>query len=296
MTNKNFDVVCFGEVLWDIVDDRELPGGSPANVAYHLTQLNKKTRIISRVGNDDRGKMLKDVFGERGINTDFFQTDFIHPTGTVLAVQNEEGDMEYDVIENVAWDYIEADAENEKLINDAEFLVYGSLSTRNEDSRNTLFGFLESSIRKIMDINLRFPFYRKEIIEQELRYAELVKMNEEELGIVTEWYHPYDTMEDKMKFIQDKFDIPLLVTTKGAAGALFNAYGEFFDHPGYTVKVADTIGSGDSFLAALLSRLMDTTNIEASLSFACSVGAFVATREGGSPHYTLADIEKFQRN
>lgn len=293
MDDKKYDVICFGEMLWDILRDKELPGGAPVNVAYHLTRLGKKAPVISRIGNDQRGESLKEAFENRGIDTNFLQTDPKYPTGTVLATPNKAGDMGYEITEDVAWDYIESKPEHEALIRNAEFLVYGSLAARSKVTRDTLFGLLELPVKKVMDINLRPPFYTKKIIEHELRRAAIVKMNEEELETVAEWYNGYPLIKDGMKFIQDKFNIDMLVVTRGANGAIINDHGRFFVHPGYSVAVADTIGAGDSFLAGFISKYIETSNTEISLLFASAVGSYVATQRGGSPEYTMGDIVSF---
>lgn len=293
MSEKKYDVVCFGEILWDILEDKELPGGAPVNVAYHLTRLDKKAPVISRVGNDERGRLLREVFEKRGIDTSLLQTDPKYPTGTVMATRNKAGDMQYDIVENVAWDYIDPNPENAAVISNAEFLVYGSLAAREKTSRNTLFDLLELPVKKVMDINLRPPFYTKDIVEHELRKAQVVKMNEEELETVMGWYRSYRQLEDKMKFLQDNYKINTLIVTRGSNGAMINDSGQFFAHPGYRVEVADTIGSGDSFLAGFISKYIETRNTEISLLFASAVGSYVATQHGGSPEYTMGDIVSF---
>ncbi|MFT3903468.1 MAG: carbohydrate kinase [Niabella sp.] len=294
MDNKTHEVVCFGEVLWDILPDRELPGGALMNVTYHLSKLGRKATLISRLGNDERGIALRKIFEERGIDTSNVQTDATHETSTVLATPNEAGDMKYQIVENVAWDYIERLPDHEALISSAQYFVFGSLAARHEVSRNTLFSLMDIPCKKVFDINLRAPFYNRELLEYEMSKAHIVKMNDEELVLVADWYTNYKTVEDNMMLLQDRFNIETLVVTCGAKGAMVNHCGSFYADAGFKVTVADTIGSGDSFLAAFLSKFIENKGVQTALSFACTVGAFVATQKGGCPDYSLADIEHFR--
>jgi fructokinase len=290
--NKNNEVVCFGEILWDVLPGRELPGGAPMNVTYHLSKLGRKATLISRVGDDERGIALKKIFEGKGIDTSFVQTDASHNTSIVLATPNEAGDMKYDIVEDVAWDYIQLQPDHEALISQARYFVFGSLAMRSKISRDTLLALMDLPCRKVLDINLRAPFINREHITYQLGKAEVVKMNEEELGLVAGWYGNYIGIEDKMRLLQDKFNVETLIVTRGAKGAAINYHNECYLHDGFKVQVADTIGSGDSFLAAFLSKFMENKDVEAALTFACKVGAFVATKEGGCPDYNVSEIDR----
>lgn len=293
MINKTNEVVCFGEILWDVLPDRELPGGAPMNVTHHLTKLGRKATLISRIGADERGTALRKVFEGKEIDISNVQTDQNYRTSIVLATPNEAGDMKYQIVEDVAWDYIQQQASHEALVAGARYFVFGSLATRCDVSRNTLFELMEIPTRKVLDINLRTPFINKNNLEYQLGKAQVLKMNEDELVMVSGWYADIPTLEDKIKLLQDRFQIETVIVTCGAKGAVVNYDNKFYAHNGFKVNVADTIGSGDSFLAAFLSKFMDDKNVESALAFGCTVGAFVATREGGCPEYNLKDIEHF---
>ncbi len=293
MTNNSNDVVCFGEILWDVLPEQELPGGAPMNVAYHLSKLGRKATLISRIGDDERGTALRKVFEGKGIDTSYVQTDLNHKTSVVLATANAAGDMKYDIVEDVAWDYIELQPHHEALVSHARYFVFGSLATRSKVSRDTLFRLLELPTRKVLDINLRAPFIDREILECQLIKTQVLKMNEDELVQVSGWYTNHKGLEDRMRVLQDKFRIETLIVTRGAKGAVINYDDRFYDHDGFKVTVADTIGSGDSFLAAFLSKFIEQHDVEMALDFACTVGAFVATRRGGCPDYSANDILEF---
>lgn len=289
----NYDCVCYGEILFDVLPTEIKAGGAPMNVAYHLNKLGKRSTLISRVGEDKRGEDLIEFLKNRNIDTTNVQVDKEHATSVVIASPNEAGDMKYEIVENVAWDFIELKPDCEMLLKNSGYFVFGSLATRSAVSRNTLFSLLEVDCKKVFDINLRAPFIHKENIEYQLRKADILKMNEEELDLVSGWYADYNSIEEKINFLQDKFHLNTLIVTRGAKGAVVNRDGSFFKHAGFKVKVADTIGSGDSFLAGFLSSLLNKKSIADALDFACSLGAFVATQAGGCPDYKRDDIEKF---
>jgi len=166
MANNRYPVVCFGEILWDILPQGSVPGGAPMNVAYHLSRLGQRPAIITRVGFDDMGKELINIFSGYGITTDFFQIDYKIQTGRVYAEFRENNEVLYNIIKPAAWDFIEWEDDFKPLIQQAEYFVFGSLITRNKQSKNILFKCLEIANTKVFDINLRAPYFNKKIIEK----------------------------------------------------------------------------------------------------------------------------------
>jgi len=286
----NFNCVCFGEVLFDVLPNEKKAGGSPMNVAYHLTRLGHTATLISRLGKDAAGQELKAILEKKNVNTDNIQADKIHPTGLVLAEPNDAGDMRYTIQEGVAWDFIELKPQYESLVKNASYFIFGSLITRNKISRSTLFNLLDIPVTRVFDVNLRPPFVEQSSLEYQFSKTDLLKMNEEELDTIAGWYVPFKTAEDKIRFLQNRFDIPHIIVTRGARGALVNRQDTFYYHEGYRVSVADTIGSGDSFVAGYLSGIINQKPPGEALRFACALGAYVATQAGGCPDYTLNDI------
>ena len=289
-------VVCFGETLWDILPEGKLPGGAPMNVAYHLSRLGKNPAIISRVGNDLLGKELMEVFKSKGINTRHFQFDNQHATGKVFATIKEDNEVQYEIVKPVAWDFIQWKDEYESLIAGAEYFVFGSLAMRNKISKSTLYKCLEYANTKVLDINMRPPHFNKKIVAELLRRADILKLNLAELHLITGWFNDYDSDEDRMKLLKEKFDIGTIIVTKGGDGAILNVEDKFYHHNGFTVTVADTVGSGDSFLAAILTKLLDGCNPIDTLGFACGVGALIASYHGGCPEYRLEEIDGLMNN
>lgn len=293
MSNTNdHKVVCFGEILWDILPTGAVPGGAPMNVAYHLHKLGINPTLITRVGIDERGKQLLDLLNSRNVNTDHIQLDYDIPTGIVNAAPNDHGEMQYDIVSPSAWDFIACDTATQSVVKKASHFIFGSLITRNKTSRDTLFQLLEIAQQKVLDINLRPPHYNRQLVVELLQKADMLKMNITELELITGWFANYKNIRERMAVIQDKFKIPSVIVTMGADGAMINIEGKVYSHPGYVVKVADTVGSGDSFLAALLYKLFNNKSPEEALTFASALGALVASKTGGWPEYTTDEIQK----
>jgi fructokinase len=288
---NNHKVVCFGEVLWDILPTGAVPGGAPMNVAYHLHKHHKNPALITKIGIDSRGQDLMNVFSDRGVCTDLFQVDNKYETGKVYATPNEQNEVVYDIVKPVAWDFIEWDEAFTELLENADFFVFGSLAARNKTSNDTLFSLLEIAKNKVLDINLRTPHFNRRKIEELLSKADFVKMNLAELELITGWFADYKNTEDRVKSIRDKFKVSKIVITMGGDGAMLFMNGEIVRHTGFAVDVEDTVGSGDAFLAGLLSKLLDGANTEEALSYASSLGAFIATQRGACPEYNLEDVK-----
>lgn len=289
-SRNNFPVVCFGETLWDFLPGGKLPGGAPVNVACHLQKLGNNPAVISRIGTDDLGKELKNVFRLKKIHTDFIQTDNTNPTGKVLARIMDNHEVSYEILQPVAWDFIEWNADLENLVSSADYFVFGSLVTRNSDSKNTLFRCLEFANKKVLDINLRPPHYTRGMVEELLTKADILKLNLAELDLIAGWYKIFANDEDRVQWLKEKFSIDTIIVTKGGDGALLYMNDQFYHHKGYKVDVADTVGSGDAFLAGFISKLIENAQPEEALDFASGLGAFIASRSGACPDYEIKEV------
>lgn len=290
MKNSKHEVVCFGEVLWDILPTGAVAGGAPMNVAYHLHQQKIKPAVITKIGDDEAGKKLLELFHKKEISTEYFQTDSKYKTGEVNAKQDAKGDMTYDIISPVAWDFIDWQNNFNELMASAKYFVYGSLASRNDHSRKTLFKLLELAPQKVFDINLRAPHYEKNNLINLLQKTDLLKMNLEELDYVGGWFCNHTSVEDKMKAIIEKLNLSVFVVTKAGDGATLYMNEQFYNHTGYKVKVADTVGSGDAFLAGLLASIINKASPEEALEHAARLGSFIAMQNGGMHDYDLKDV------
>lgn len=287
----SFPVVCFGEILWDVLPTGAKPGGAPMNVAYHLQKLGLAPAVITRVGTDEAGNQLQQLLNDNNITTGYIQTDTQHQTGVVLASLNARAEATYEIVQPVAWDFIKEHEDLKKLVRAARYFIFGSLAARSETSRNTLFQLLENANTKVLDINLRPPHFSNELVEDLIHQCDILKINDQELQQIAGRFGAFETLEEGMDLLQGKFGIETIVTTRGSNGALLYINGKMYAHPGFKISVKDTVGSGDAFLAALLFGLNNNTPPEEALAFANKLGAFVASSEGACPDYTISDID-----
>ncbi|MEY3738663.1 MAG: hypothetical protein RL034_465 [Bacteroidota bacterium] len=289
--NQSNGVVCFGEILWDMLPHATLPGGAPMNVAYHLNKLGINASLISKTGDDTWGQDLRTILSEAAIDTKYTQIDSVLETGKVLASVGANHEVTYDIKQPVAWDAIEINNQILDAVARSSYFVYGSLASRSPKSYQTLLALKEVAAKQVFDINLRAPHYSRNIIETLLSGVHLLKMNEAELALVASWYFVGLTVKDQIKTIRDRFNIHKIVVTLGAAGAIYYENDNFFQAPTFSITVADTIGSGDAFLAGFLQGLLHQKKPSEALAYAAALGALVATQHGACPNYNSAQID-----
>jgi len=285
-----YNIICFGEMLWDILPQKELPGGAPMNAAYHLQKHGQQVAVISRVGKDSYGDQLLTLLKDNGIATQYVQQDALQATGKVLAQPVGEHDVQYNILFPAAWDFIEWQPALGPLLEQAQYLVFGSLAARNEVSRSTLEKILSWKIKKVLDINLRAPHYNPALIKELLIACDILKLNQAELELISSWQGVFSTTAEQAAALARAYNITTIVVTMGGNGAMLYMDGRFYSHPGFRVQVADTIGSGDAFLAGFLSSLIKGRSPEECLAIANATGALVASRSGGCPAYQVKEI------
>lgn len=287
-------VMCFGEVLWDNLPTGRKPGGAPMNVAYHLHKLGIDSSVLSRIGRDRNGKDLLDVLTQLDIDTANIQIDDFNKTSTVEVNISTENEVEYDIVFPVAWDFIELEAVFEEQTANADAFVFGSLAGRSTVTRTTLNKLLDIATFRVFDVNLRDPYFEKGYVRSLLRKTDLLKLNQHELSLIVSWFS-YSSRDEKsqIKLLQDEFGIKEIIVTKGAQGASFYVENQVYHQPAYQILVKDTVGSGDAFLAAFLSKRHTNLPIETCLSFAAGLSAYVTTKSGACPAYSMIDLNKF---
>ncbi|MFT4061355.1 MAG: carbohydrate kinase [Edaphocola sp.] len=297
MNNATPRIVCYGEVLWDIFPTGKKAGGAPFNVSYNLKKMGVDSHMVSKVGNDELGSQLLGRVAAWGIPTIDCQLDDHFETGTVLAHIDEHNEAHYEIKTNAAWDHIEYTEHNSALVASADAFVFGSLSGRSATSRDTLFRLLDVAKFKVFDINLRPPFYTKELLDTLMRKANLIKCNKAELREIVALHNKeYISEPDSLRFIEDTFGVHEILLTKGSKGAVYYGNGTTTLYPAIPVAINDTVGSGDSFLAGYLAaRFQGKTNEEAVRN-ATALGAFITTQSGACPEYSLAQFEEFKHN
>ena len=285
-------IICFGEVLWDILPSGKLPGGAPMNVAIHLSYNGFAPLVISRVGNDDLGAELLEFLREKSILTQWIQTGQTHLTGVVKANISDKNEVTYKIVEPVAWDYIHYDEKVAKLVEESDMFIYGSLAARSHTTHETLLQYLKLAKYKVLDVNLRPPYYNPLLMKELLGFADVAKMNHQELEEIMGWYCVTGDEQEQMHFIKQEFQLQLLIVTRGDKGAAVLDDKGYTQHPGFAIEVEDTIGSGDAFLATFLTNYLKKESTEKALERACLLGAFVATQHGATPIYDPLEVEK----
>ena len=291
MTKK---IICFGEVLFDVFPTHKKIGGAPLNVALRLASLGIDAQIISRVGNDEIGKELLDFIKKNGVATDTIQIDENLSTGQVIVQLNEKGSASYTINYPVAWDKIICIPEDEIMVKKADALVFGSLVCRDTISQNSLLEIINYTKYAVFDVNLRAPFYTKEILLNLMMQSDFIKFNDDELYEISAFLNsPYHSLEQNILFIAEKTNTKHICVTKGSHGAVLFYNEKMYYNSGYKIDVVDTVGSGDSFLAGLLSKLLYEENPQKAIDFACALGAIVAKNEGANPKISSKEINDF---
>tara|TARA_R110000868_G_scaffold15443_9_gene70427 strand:- start:8601 stop:9479 length:879 start_codon:yes stop_codon:yes gene_type:complete len=282
---------CFGEILWDVFPTHKKIGGAPLNVAVRLASMGNEVSIISRIGKGKKGVKLIDFLLKNDVDTSGIQIDTEYKTGKVKVTLDEKGSASYDIMQPRAWDKIELTDTAVELVKASDFFIYGSLASRDETSRATLYELLKVAKYKIFDVNLRQPYYTKEVLEYLMSQADFIKFNDDEIyeiaGLLGSTSHSFD---QTILFIAEKTNAKCICVTRGSQGAVLYLDETFFYNSGYQVDVVDTVGAGDSFLATIINKLMNKSNPQEAIDHACAIGALVASREGANPKIDKIDI------
>lgn len=295
INNKESYVVCFGEVLWDIFPEGSRAGGAPFNAAYNIHKMGTDVKMLSRIGIDELGHKLEDQIKSWGITTKYIQIDDEKPTSTVLAKIDQHNEATYEIINDVAWDYIELLPEHKELVSNADAFVFGSLSARNEKTKETLFQLLEYAKLKIFDVNFRPPFIDVELIKTLLHKADIVKMNKAEMREIMAYFgEEYRSEDESVAFIQEHFNIQEIVLTKGSKGARYFVGNHNYGFSAVPITIADTVGSGDAFLSGFISKRIKGESPEEIMNQAITLGAFITSRHGACPDYDYAEFDRFR--
>lgn len=291
---EKLSIVCFGEVLFDVFPKHKKIGGAPLNVALRLASLGANTHIISRIGTDAIGQELIDYVRMNGVNTTSIQVDEVFNTGEVIVQLNEKGSASYTINYPVAWDKIVCIPEDEIMVKKADALVFGSLVCRDSVSQNSLLEIINYAKYAVFDVNLRAPFYNKEILINLMMQSDFIKFNDDELYEISAFMNsPYHSLEQNIIFIAEQTNTKHICVTKGNHGAVLYYNEKMYYNSGYKIDVMDTVGSGDSFLAGLLSKLLINSNPQEAIDFACALGAIVAKNEGANPKISIKEINTF---
>ena len=281
-------IVGLGEVLWDVFPDGPRFGGAPANFVSTIAALASgecDVHMVSAVGRDELGRRAVEALAERRVDTSCVaETDC--PTGQVL-VRLDAGQPSYEIYEGAAWDYIAWTVPLQQLATKADTVCFGTLGQRSETSRKTIQHILGSSPEnslRIFDINFRPPFWTKEIVLHSLELANVAKLNDNELVELARVLDLSGTHAEMLNQLIERFSLRTVALTRGEAGAiLVSAAGERSDLPGQPTVVADTVGAGDAYTAALALGLLRGLPVETINAWAIRVAAFVCSQPGATP-------------
>ncbi len=280
-------VVGLGEVLWDVLPDRTCLGGAPANFAYMTTLMGDQGIVASGVGEDSRGVEALRLMEELGLNIDHVQTSREHATGAVQVKVDGKGIARYEIAHPVAWDFLDWTLDWQHLAEKADAVCFGSLAQRSDQSRATIRRFLQATSPdtvKVFDVNLRQSYYSADTISQSLKLSNIVKVNDEELPRIMSLCNlPHKDERSSAQRLIETYRLKLVCITRGDRGSLLQRANDASEHPGFRVKVADTVGSGDAFTAGLVHEYLHGASLDLMNEVANLVGAWVASEVGAMP-------------
>jgi len=290
-------VVGLGEVLWDLLPERTCLGGAPANFAYITTLMGDQGIVASRVGEDSRGSHGLQRMKELRLNIDHVQTDRQRPTGTVQVELDNQGVARFEIGCPAAWDFLEWTPDWQHLAETSDAVCFGSLAQRSEVSRATIRQFLRATSPgsvKVFDVNLRQSYYSHEVLSESMKLADIVKLNDEELPTIMNLFKfPHQDELSSARRLISTYDLKLVCITRGGRGSLLVSDkpvggGDASEHPGFRVRVADTVGSGDAFTAGLVHEYLQGAesgrmDLDRMNEVANRVGAWVASQVGAMP-------------
>jgi fructokinase len=280
-------IVGLGELLWDMLPSGRQLGGAPTNFAYITNLLGDVGIPASRVGHDPLGDEAMQRLAELGVSAACVQQDTIYPTGTVKVEVDTSGQPRFDISEPVAWDFLQWTPAWQQLAQQADAVCYGSLAQRSPQSQSTIRSFLEATrpeAIRIFDVNLRQGFYTAQVLGESMKLATIVKLNHDELPVIMRLLeHENRGEKASAQRLLSFYDLKLVCLTRGNRGSLILSADEYSEHPGFKVKIADTVGAGDAFTAALVNGYLRGTSLGHINEAANRVGAWVASQSGATP-------------
>ena len=289
-------VVSIGEILWDVIGNQRHAGGAPFNFAYHAVAAGAHGLLVSRVSHDDLGADLVHRAESLGVDISGIQRAGGYATGIVTAEIQPGGEVHYVFPDECAWDHIHFTERERNFLDDANIVAFGTLAQRNPTSRAAIMAALANTPPEtitFLDLNLRAPFYNKDIITASLGATNILKLNQNELTILQQELQLVPDNEGAILHLMERYDLDTVVLTRGAEGAIAWNRSQCAEVPGFEVPVADTVGCGDAFAANFAVQLACGSDLYEAMFRANLAGAYVATNPGGTPIYGEPDILRF---
>ena len=297
---KKFKIAAFGEVLWDLLPDASLLGGAPFNFTYRINSLGNEGVMISAVGSDILGEKALKTISELQISDRYIQINPEYPTGTVNVFFDEFKNPDYEIIKNVAYDFVTFNEDLEELILQVDCICFGTLAQRNSISKQTLQKLLKHFKGKyrLYDLNLRKDCYSTENIISSLNNTDILKLNKQEaiklndlLGLKKN-----GLVEICMELIKS-YQLQYCVITLEEYGSLaVSESGEVVYNPGFKINLADPLGAGDAFTAGFVDALLREKSLKEASESGNLFGALVATQQGATQKITQDDLNNIAAN
>ncbi len=282
-------IVAIGEMLWDVFPDGPRFGGAPANFACSAAAVGGNevnVCLVSGVGNDSLGRQALAELQQRQVGVSHV-SKLDHPTGQVFVQLNESGQASYEFAANTAWDNLPWSDDLQQVARSADAVCFGTLGQRSEKSQVSIRRFLAATRQdclRILDINLRPPFWSEEVILASLSLANVLKLNHDELPVLASLLKYQGSEMELLQQVQKRYSLQLVALTRGCEGSLLlDAFGQSSDLPGVPITVEDTVGAGDAFTAALAIGLLMKLSLVDLHTWASDFAAFVCTQAGATP-------------
>jgi len=282
-------ILSCGEVLWDLFPEGPRFGGAPANFACHAALLGASVSMLSAVGTDARGAEALSILKRFGIDTALVRSASNVATGTVGVSVYAAGKPSFEIHANAAWDDITLKGETHPSLSAFDAVYFGTLGQRSPRSRDSIRSVLHEAkslgVLRVLDINLRSPFFDHALLRDSIALASVLKLSDEELPeVAAACAIPLETSpEATLQTLHSRLGLDCIAMTQGAEGALMVSRSGTTVQPGIPAKVVDTVGAGDAFAAALVVGLLRRQADADILRFACKTASAACTHAGGVP-------------
>ena len=291
-------IVSLGEVLWDMLPDGRHLGGAPANFAYHTHSLGAETSLVSRVGKDPAGDDILSQFRAWQLPGNFVQVDAVAETGRVTVTLDQAGVPQFTIHEPAAWDFIELTSDAFAAASQANVICFGSLAQRRIKSRQAIQQLVAATspeALRIFDINLRQQFYTSDVILKSFELANVIKLNDAELSTLTQMFELNPHSQTAVEELARRFDLSTIAVTCGPAGSYLFQKGRWSHLRSKPIQVADTVGAGDAFNAALAVGLASGMDLGKVHLLANEAASFVCTQHGATPAMPETLVRQFSK-
>jgi fructokinase len=282
--------VGIGELLWDLLPSGPRLGGALANFAVFSARLGNRTTLVSSVGDDDYGRAARTALTQPDLELEQLQVDSAHPTGTVEVSFSADQQPRYLIHRDVAWDFIRSTPEMLAVANAADAVCFGTLPQRHEVSRSTIRSFVEANAPgcvQVCDLNLRMPDCSAEVLQWSMAHATIIKLSDEEMpqvfSMLSERWVPASPEGAAHKLLENFPACQLVAITVGPHGCLLTTRKSTVGHPGFPIKVVDTVGAGDAFTAGLVHACLRGASVHQMAEIGNLCGSYVASQPGATP-------------